>query len=153
MQPHRHSTVGFTLPLPESWEVAENLHGVALLAIEPAHPPFFRANLNVTVEEAQAGAELDDWVRRSHEQLARVVDRLDLIDRERIEVEDLPAIRSLSHHVDPDHGGIALEQWTMLAGAHAYVVSASTGALEYDELADLMSRVATGFTAPREPIP
>jgi len=152
MRSHRHSTVGFTMPLPAPWEVAENLHGAALLAIEPEHPPFFRANLNVTVEEARAGAELNDWVRRSHEQLARVVDRLDLIDREPTEVDELPAIRSLSHHVDPEHGGIALEQWTMLAGSYAYVISASIGALEYDELADVMSRAAQGFTAPRESV-
>lgn len=153
LRAHRHSTVGFSLPLPAGWEAAENLHGTALIAVEPPRPPYFRANLNVTIEEAPAGAELDDWVRRSLGQLDRVTDRLYLIDREPTEVDGLPAIRSLSHHVDPEHGGLALEQWTLLAGPYAYVVSASTTAAEYDERHEFMSRVAEGFVAPREPEP
>lgn len=153
LRSHRHSTVGFTLPLPESWEAVENLHGTALIAIEPPRPPLFRANVNVTVEEAPTGAELEDWVSRSLEQLARVTEGLYLIDREHTEIDGLTAIRSLCHHVDPEHGGVALEQWTLLAGPHAYVISASTAAPDYDELADLMNRVAEGFAAPEQPEP
>lgn len=150
---HHHSTVGFALALPESWEAAEDLYGAALIAIEPPRPPLFRANVNVTVEEARKGAELDDWVDRSLDQLARVTEDLYLIDREHTEINGLTAIRSLAHHVDPEHGGVVLEQWTLLSGPYAYVISASTAAPDYDDLADLMNRVAEGFTAPEQPEP
>lgn len=152
LQSHGHGTLGFALALPQSWEAAEDLHGTALIAVEPPRAPLFRANVNVTVEDAPAGALLEDWVTRGHEQLARVTDRLYAIDRERTALDGLAAIRSLGHHVDPEHGGIALEQWTLLDGPYAYVISASMAAPEYDELAELTNGIARSFRAPRERI-
>jgi hypothetical protein len=42
---YRHPTAGFSLPLPRGWERVEDAEGVALIAVEPERPPWFRVNV------------------------------------------------------------------------------------------------------------
>lgn len=56
-----------------------------------------------------------------------------------------PARRVLSHYVHRRFGGVNLEQWLVAAGPLGCVVSCSTAALEYADLADLMREVAEGL--------
>jgi hypothetical protein len=142
---HRHP-VGFELPLPPGWEVSENVDGCALVAVEPArHDPHLRASVVVTVE--RLGDDAERWPERS---LAAVHDSLirhRVLDDEEVEIGGHRARRVLAHYVHAGFGGVNLEQWLLAHGDRGYVISCTTAALEYDDLADLMRAVAEGFRA------
>lgn len=144
---YRHEQSGFTLPVPAEWEVAENLQGCALVAVEPEQDPRrFVANVVVTVESLAEDEPLESWVRRSHEALRDgTLPRLRIIDTVETEVGGLPAWRTLSHYLHQMHGGVNLDQWQVAHEGWGYVMSCSMGALDYDELADAMERMADGL--------
>jgi hypothetical protein len=141
---HRHSTVGFALPVPVGWERTEDVDGCALVAVEPPRKePHLRASVVVTVEELDA--EPEAWIDRS---LAAVQDslvRYRLIDDEPVELGGHPARRVLGHYVHGQFGGVNLEQCLVAHAGLGYVISCTVAALEYDDLWDLMQSVAVGF--------
>ncbi|MGH3344572.1 MAG: hypothetical protein ACRDPK_17230 [Carbonactinosporaceae bacterium] len=145
MREHRHTTGGFTLPAPEEWEVAENVSGCALVVSERAYGPFFTSNIVVTIEEMTGDESLDAWVDRSRDALRESLNRLRVIDVEEATVAGLPARRTLSHYLHQHHGGVNLEQWSLARGGYGYVISASCGALDYDEMHDVGRRVVDGL--------
>ena len=146
LETYRHPTAGFELPLPRDWEQSENVHGCALVSVEPPREdPHFRANVVVTVEALGSGAELESWAESSLDALRESLDRLRVIDLESVEIDGLPARRALTHYLHDRFGGVNLEQWSLLHGGLGYVVSWSTAALEYDDLWSLTNSVAEGL--------
>ena len=141
---YRHPSEGFEIPVPEGWERLPALEGVALVVAEPERPPWFRANVVVTVELLDEDADLDAWGEASARALEAALDRLLVIDVEATEIGGLPARRTLAHH---DAGGhaVTLEQWAVVAHGLGYVISASVGTLDYDAYADLTAAIAAGF--------
>jgi hypothetical protein len=146
LESYRHPSAGFELPLPPDWERSENVHGCALIAVEPPRDdPHFRANVVVTVERLDGDAELESWAERSLAALRDSLDRLRVIDLDSADVGGLPARRALTHYLHDRFGGVNLEQWSLVHGELGYVVSCSTAALEYDDLWALMNGVAEGL--------
>ena len=146
LETYRHPTAGFELSLPQGWERSENLHGCALIAVEPPRDdPHFRANVVVTVERLDGHTELERWAERSLDALRESLNRLRVIDLDAAEVGGLPARRALTHYLHERFGGVNLEQWSLVHGGLGYVVSCSTAALEYDDLWALTNEVAEGL--------
>jgi hypothetical protein len=141
---HRHSVAGFEIPVPAGWERTEDAEGCALVAVEPPRvEPHLRASVVVTIEPLP-----DDFEERSLAALRESLNRLRVIDDDRVEIGGRPARRVLSHYVHRQFGGVCLEQWLLAHEGLGYVVSCSTAALEYDDLWDLMNAVAEGLRVP-----
>ena len=146
LETYEHPTARFELPLPPDWERSENVHGCALVAVEPPRDePHFRANVVVTVEPLDGDAELDSWAERSLDALRESLDRVRVIDLDSVEIGGLPARRALTHYLHDRFGGVNLEQWSLVHGGLGYVVSCSTAALEYDDLWALTNAIAEGL--------
>jgi hypothetical protein len=146
LETYAHPTAHFELPLPPGWERSENVHGCALIAVEPPREdPHFRANVVVTVEPLDEAADLEGWSERSLDALRESLNRLRVIDLDTLEIGGLPARRALTHYLHGQFGGINLEQWSLISAGLGYVVSCSTAALEYDDLWSLTNAVAEGL--------
>jgi hypothetical protein len=144
MEVHRHSEAGFEIPVPAGWERTENTDGCALVAVEPPRAePHMRASLVVTIEPLQ-----DDFEERSLVALRESLNRLRVIDDDRVEIGGRPARRVLSHYVHRVYGGACLEQWLLAHEGFGYVVSCTTAALEYDDLWDVTNAIAEGLRVP-----
>lgn len=141
---YRHPTAGFTVPLPRFWERVEDAEGVALIAIEPERPPWFRANLVVTIEQLGAGMDLSRWTEAGRGLLGQTLERPLLLDLDQVEIGGRPAQRTLMHHTT-DAGALTMEQWTLTEATLGYTVTTSVGTLEYDDLADLFATMSAGF--------
>jgi hypothetical protein len=143
---YRHPAAGFTLPLPASWELAEDPRSdVALIAVEPEHPGPFRANVVVTVERLPAGLDVDAWQANADELLGRALRGYLLLDRERQHVDGRIVLRRLAHHSREESGAITMEQWTTIHDGMGFTLTASAGTLEYDALAETFAGIAAGF--------
>ena len=140
---YRHLTAGFTIPLPSTWERAENAEGVALVAVEPERLPWFRANVVVTIEQLPADMGLADWADTGLGQLDRILQGFLLLDVEGTEVGGPTGPPDFKHHTT-DTGAITMEQ-DLTEATLGYTVTASVGTLEYDDLADLFTTVAAGL--------
>jgi hypothetical protein len=146
LETYEHPTVRFELPLPPEWERTENLHGCALIAVEPPREePHFRANVVVTVEPLDRDAELEGWTERSLDALRESLNRLRVIDLDDVEIGGLAARRALTHYLHGQFGGVNLEQWSLVHGGLGYIVSCSTAALEYDDLWSLTNAMVEGL--------
>jgi hypothetical protein len=144
MDVHHHSEAGFEIPVPAGWERTENQDGCALVAVEPPRAePHIRASLVVTIEPLR-----DDFEERSLAALRESLNRLRVIDDDRVEIGGRPARRVLSHYVHREYGGVCLEQWLLAQEGFGYVVSCTTAALEYDDLWDLTNAIAEGLQVP-----
>jgi hypothetical protein len=144
MEVHRHSVAGFEIPVPAGWERTEDEHGCALVAVEPPRTePHLRASVVVTIEPLG-----DDFEEHSLTALRESLNRLRVIDDDRVEIGGRPARRVLSHYVHRVYGGVCLEQWLLAVDGLGYVVSCSTAALEYDDLWDLTHAIAEGLRVP-----
>jgi hypothetical protein len=145
LEVHRHSVMGFEIPIPAGWEVSEHVQATALVAVEPPREqPHLRASVVVTVELIGDDAA-HAWEERSVAALADSFNRLRIIDDERVTIDGHDARRVLSHYVHGQFGGVCLDQWLLAAGGAGFVVSCTTAALEYDDLWDLTTTVAEGL--------
>ena len=143
LEVHRHSVMGFEIPIPAGWEVTERVQGTALVAVEPPREqPHLRASVVVTVEVI---GDVSAWEERSVAALADSFNRLRIIDDERVTIDGHDARRVLSHYVHGQFGGVCLDQWLLATGGAGFVVSCTSAALEYDDLWDLTTTVAEGL--------
>jgi hypothetical protein len=141
---YRHPEAGFSLPLPQAWEKMEDAEGVALIAIEPERPPWFRANLVVTIESLGVDLDLSSWTEAGHDLLMQTLQHPLLLDLEQTDIGGRPARRALVHHTT-ESGAVTIEQWALTEATLGYTVTASAATLEYDDLADLFATVVAGF--------
>jgi hypothetical protein len=128
---YEHPRLGFSIELPDGWEVASEVPPVFLApgARELAFAP------NVVVTSGRA----DD-----PEATVAALDHARLID-----AEALPggATRTLVHHV-VRFTAVALEQWWLRAGETQWVSSASCAAIDYDSRGDALGAVAASLVPP-----
>ncbi len=135
----------FAIDLPAQSEILEDVDGIALVAVEPADIGAFRANLNIVIERLGEPLDLDDYLERSVEVQQRQMSRFRLLDRAPAVLGDgLDARRTLAVH-EVDGVAVVLEQWRTVRDDLGYVLSASCGGLDYDEVADTMSTCAESF--------
>lgn len=145
---YRHPGTGFTLPLPEEWERAEDANGVALIAVEPDRGPWFRANAVVTIDQLDPRLDLPAWQDRGLALMGETLTEFHLIDVEETELAGRPARRTLAHHRAEGEltvDAVTLEQWSLVEGRLGYTLSATVGTLEYGDLADLFAEMARRF--------
>ena len=147
MSRHVHSRLGFSLELPDGGEVREDADGVALLALEPARGDGFRANLAVTADALEPDAELDRFTEAALAFQEQFLEDFVLLDRGEATLAGRPATRTLAHH---DLGGLALciEQWRVVAAATGWTVTATSWALDHDEVADTLAASAESLELP-----
>jgi hypothetical protein len=141
----RHPTMGFTLPIPGSWETIADVPGVALIAVEPARGESFRPNLVVTAERVTEGVELGRWATAGDEALGEALHRHLWLDDGEIELNGRRARRTLSAYTSPENHSVTMEQWTFAEGTCGYTITASVWTLEYDALAEVFEEIVGRF--------
>ena len=146
---YRHEAAGYALPLPEDCARLERpAPGVSLVALEPEQQGArFRANLVVTVEELADGLDLEGWQASTEEHLPDALNDYLLLDRERMALNGRDAIRRLAHHARPETGSITMEQWAIVVGRNGVTLTASSGTLDHDTLAEMFAGIAAEFVA------
>lgn len=142
---YRHPEAGFSLPLPDGWERAEDTPGVALVAVEPERDGRFRSNVVVTIEQLPPGTTLQAWEEGGDALLPRMLDRYLRLDDDRVGLGEHQARRTLAHHTTAEGHAVTMQQWTLVAGACGYTLTASTRTLDFDQVADLFTALAEGF--------
>lgn len=151
---YRHTSAGFSISIPAEWEATEEVEWCALVAAEPTeNPEHFVPNVVVTIEQLRQDDSLDVWVQRAREALhgEDKFNRLRILDAGETEISGSSAHRTLSHYLHRSAGGVNLEQWALAQSGWGYVVSCSTGALDYDDYVDVMAEVAEGLHIGRTP--
>lgn len=148
LQPYRHPDLGFTIDLPEGLDVDDRMPGVALVAAERADavpPGAFRANLTIVAEDVAADTDLEAYTLGSLTEQEHVLEGFRLLDREETELSGHPAIRTLAHHRQGDVLAVAAEQWRLVAGTRAWILTATSGALGYAATADVLQQCVASF--------
>jgi hypothetical protein len=144
--PYRHPRLGFQLPLPDNWQRIEDLRReVALVAVGPDRPVWFRTNVVVTVEQLPPGRDPSEWHDANAARLPGTLHDFTLIDAEHTRLGGWPARRMLAHH-HAEPGAVTMEQWSAARNDTGYTLTASTATLEYHELAKLFATIAARFT-------
>lgn len=143
--PYRHPTLGFGLPLPADWKRIEDVEpGVALIAMAPERPVWFRTNVVVTAERFRSGVTAGEWYDELLTLLPPALRDFTLIDVEQTRVGGWPACRFLAHH-HAEPGAVTMEQWATARNDTGYTLTASAATLEYDGLAELFTAIAGSF--------
>ena len=144
---HVHSRLGLAVELPDGSEVREDEGGAVLLALEPPRDAGFRANLTVTADALEPGAELEAFTGAALAYQERALHDFVLLDRGYALVGGRPATRTLAHH-DLDGLALCIEQWRVVAGGTGWTVTATAWALDYDEVADALAGSAESLELP-----
>jgi len=145
---YRHDDAGFAVSLPTGWPVDGEVDGCALVCVEPPSgtpPAYLPPSIVVTVDELPDDEPFDRWLSRFRVSLAEIYNEVRLVDLEDTLLGDVPAYRTLSHYLHAVVGGVCTDQWCIPALGRVYVVTCSSGALEYDDFADTFQDVAAGF--------
>jgi len=156
-----HHPGGMTLPLPTTWERADDpAPGLLLVAIEPEREPDddpgFRANLVVTLDRLDDGLDLDDWQAGTERLFPTTLGDYLVLDLERMDLSGVRAIRRLAHHRTEQNSSVTMEQWTtVLPDAEGrpagWTLTASVATMQYSSLADLFGHAAGGWRPPGHP--
>jgi hypothetical protein len=147
---YQHRRLGFRMAAPDGWELAEDTHGVVLIAVEPAlDPPRFRPNLVVTVDELVPGVTPQQWHVQGLELLRQQLTGFWVIDLTSTEVGGQPVYRTLGHHTT-ESGAITMEQWLRFDERHCYTLTASVGTLDYSSYFQLFRSIASSLRLPGE---
>lgn len=144
---HRHPEPPFSIDLPDDVELDVS-PGMLLVARDPNGQSPFRANLTIVAEQLPPGAETS--MDAGLEQAARSIPGWRLIDRTETTIADLQGERALATYlVTPESGfdlgrpvSITLEQWRVIDGDIAWVVSCSCDTAEYWQASDTWTRSA-----------
>lgn len=148
LKAYQHPSAGFTLSLPEGWETATDVAGVALIAVAPDRGAgWFRTNLVVTLEQL-ATPDLATWQEEALALMRYGLNEFLLVDVEEVEVAGYRARRLVAHHrpeTDGQAASVTMEQWTLVVGRLGYTLTASMASLDYPELADMFTAMVTDF--------
>lgn len=138
----RHSS-GFTLELPNSWEVRLDPHPqVQLVTREPeesAATVGFGANLVVTVDEVPMG--LDEWQRVVDDDLVHVLGDYTPIELRRCELGGHAGIRRVGHHRVGEDVAVTVDQWATVVDDLGYSFTFTTATSAYAGLVDDLQRL------------
>lgn len=143
---HHHASAGFSLPLPESWQVVEDpQQGVPLVALEPDRDGIFRCNAVVTLDEVPKGLDLTGWQAGAETMMRQAMQDFLLLDEDQLEIGGQPALYRLIHHLLPEQGPVTMAQWMLLRASSGHTLTCSVGTMEYETRADLFVEIAQGF--------
>lgn len=145
LAPYRHPTLGFTIPLPTAWERLENTAGAAVIAVEPAHDGWFRANVVVTAEKLPGDMGLPAWSDAAATLLPESLVRYWPIHAADVTLAGRPARHTVGHHTVEEKFAVTMTQWALVAGGLGYTVTGSVGTLDHDQFADPLALMAAGF--------
>ena len=144
---HVHSRLGFAVELPEGSEVHEDVDAAVLLALEPMRDAGFRANIAITLDALEGDVELDRFTDAALEVQDRLLHDFVVLDRGYAPVGGRPATRTLGHH-DLDGLALCVEQWRLVDGRDGWTLTATSWALDYDEVADALAASAESLELP-----
>jgi hypothetical protein len=68
-----------------------------------------------------------------------------VLDRDALELGDVPAVRTLAHYVGGEALAVVVEQWRLIARGLGWVVSASSDAISYADKGEIMAACAETF--------
>jgi hypothetical protein len=143
---HRQQAGGFSLPIPESWQVADDPQpGVPLVAVEPDRDGIFRCNVVVSLDEVPEGLDLTGWQAGAEPMMQHAMEDFLLLDLAQLDIDGQPAMYRLAHHLVPDQGPVTMAQWMLLRAGRGHTVTCSVGTMEYETRADLFEEIAQGF--------
>ncbi len=136
--------------MPTGWETERDVAGALLSCTQPPptgdRPTYLPPSILVTFDKLPDGTTFDSWLQDYRQSLVEFYDRLRLIDTEEIALGDVAAFRTLSHYLHQVVGGVCTDQWCIEGQRRVYVITCSSGALQYDDFADTFARVASGFS-------
>lgn len=145
---YRHDEARLNITLPTGWDVDQQVPDCSLVCAEPppagGRPTYPPPSIVVTIDELPDHEPFGDWLQRFRTSLLETYNRLRVIDVEDTRLGDAPAYRTLSHYLHRV-GGVCTDQWCIPAPGRVYVITCSSGVLQYDYFADTFQRVAAGF--------
>jgi hypothetical protein len=142
---HTHQDPPFAIELPDDVELGA-AEGTLLVARDPNGQSPFRANLTVVAEQLPPGYDHAAYMDAGIEQAERSLPGWRLIDR----TETGQGERTLATYlITPETGfdlgrpvSVTLEQWRVIDGDIAWIVSCSCDTAEYWQASDTWARCA-----------
>jgi hypothetical protein len=144
---YQHPHLGFAIGLPESGGVIEEEETRATLAVA-GEGPDRPAIVTVQVQAIDPEWDSERFAAEALAAQAAVLGRLRVIDRERVLVDDLPAVRVLLQRRDDDGRAVVLEEWRIAQHGRGWTVSALCPIGSYWALAPLIGATAASFVPP-----
>jgi hypothetical protein len=152
LQRYRHAEPPFAIDLPADVEIDSAAPGTLLVARDPGgegRSPF-RANLTVVAEQLPDGFDPADYTAAGLAQAERSIPGWRLIDRTDTTLSGRPGERTLATYlVTPETGidlgravSVTLEQWRVIEGDVAWIVSCSCDTAEYWQASETWTRCA-----------
>lgn len=120
-------------------------HEIAVMAVGPGGEAALRPKLVVVPEEAGPDVELEEWVRRSREELWRSLIRPYELDSGPVVLAGRPGWRLLAHHAVEGVGGVTLERLWVLGPGSGWTLSISTPSLDYHTTSGALDLLASGL--------
>ena len=153
-QVYQHPHLGFAIGLPERGGVIEEEETRATLAVA-GEGPDRPAVVTVQVQAIDPEWDSETFAAEALAAQAAVLGRLRVIDRERLLVDELPAVRVLLQRRDDDGQVVVLEEWRIAQRGRGWTVSALCPVGSYWALAPLIGATAASFVPPDavDPLP
>jgi hypothetical protein len=129
---------------PAGWTTYRSPDSGTRIVLAPRRLDHFQANLVVATTARPPDDDLDGWLTRTDDMLARRLSCYQTLDQEPVRVGSWSGVRRLACHVHPDAGSLTIEQWILVDRKRAVVLTASAATLEYDELADVFAELVAG---------
>lgn len=141
---YRDERNGFSLVVPDGWEVQRGIAGLLVAVVKGAGDGSFRPNLNVVRKVRDRVGDLDDLARETVRGLGRLLSDFLLIDLDGAVVSNLPARRVLMAYRQGIFS-VTSEQWIVLTDQHIWTLSAAAPTDRWDECADVFAAVASSW--------
>jgi hypothetical protein len=133
---------GYTLQRPMTWEVHEEEGDLVFLGPDTGGP--VRPRLTVNRERLGLVPALDDVTAARLRELQAALADFQLLDLEDLTLASRPAHRMLAACRD-GVVSLTLEQWWSVDGPSILTLTAVVPTMEYDDLADVLARMAASF--------
>lgn len=138
-------TVTVTLAVPRRWTTrSDPAHGLVLHARAPTTPPSGFAP-EIVVRTTPVAGDLAGWRAESLAALADQLDRMDVEDSDRLELDGRPVTyHRIGHRLRHRLGTLEVvaEQWAWLADGVGVTLTGSVARSDYADYADVFEEVA-----------
>ncbi len=128
------------------WEEKRNQMGTDCMWLSPQEgaDDTFRENLNVTVEVIPDGMNMDEYIRRSVENLAK----LGITANAEYEPTTVNGLTARVSHINHVMGAfeLALDSYVILDGTHAYVISCTATQASYGKYREKFEEMLETFS-------
>jgi hypothetical protein len=133
---------GYTVQRPVSWEVHDEEGDLVFLAPDTGVAP--RPRLTVSRERLEVVPALDEVTSARLQDMQAALPDFQLLDLEELTLASRPAHRTLAACRDGTVS-LTLEQWWSIDGNSVVTLTAVVPTMEYDDLADVLARMAASF--------